>query len=259
MSKTLIDNQIYNDNWFFELSPEAKLLFIYLITNDSCSLTGCYQIPLKVISTYTGLTSEKITKLFQEFNGRAVYKNGWVIIPNYIKHNPMRNPNIEKSLDKQISNTPQWVIEENERLTKGLGKGLVTLTKPSKEQEQEKEQEEGGVGETKKDFSSLKDITPSVIAELAREKHITPNDCQRVFIQMRDWLESKDKTYKNYKAGLRNWINRKIEEGKIGIVKEIKNNIPVIEPITQEQRNQNIERIKQLKETYGLRKPTQTS
>lgn len=241
----MLENQIYNDNWFFDLTPEGKLLFIYLITNESCNLTGCYQIPLKVISTYTGLSQEKITKLFTTFKDKATYKNGWVIIPNYLKHNPMNNPNIEKAREKQLSLTPKWVLEEIERVTKGLPKGLATL----QDNDNGKIKKEGGVGETK--FKSLKSLTPTVLQELATEKRISLKDCQTTYTQMKDWLESKGKTYKDYKAGLRNWINKKLEEGRIKhITPEVKREPTPI--ITEEERAKNIERLAKLRSQYKL-------
>ncbi|MGI5828445.1 MAG: hypothetical protein ACOX6V_05495 [Patescibacteria group bacterium] len=123
---------------------------------------------------------------------------------------------------------------------KKFGAGMVLLRDPKITNYPE---------ETK--FKSLKSLTPTVLQELATEKRISLKDCQTTYTQMKDWLESKGKTYKDYKAGLRNWINKKLEEGRIKhITPEVKREPTPI--ITEEERAKNIERLAKLRSQYKL-------
>jgi len=48
-----IHTQIWRDNWFLELRPDEKLLFIYLFSNDNSNLAGIYEIHESIIALET--------------------------------------------------------------------------------------------------------------------------------------------------------------------------------------------------------------
>lgn len=204
MSKTMIDNRIFNDSWFFSLSAEAKLLFLFLITNESCSLTGFYEIPLKIISTYTAITEQQIKKLFLEFENKAAYENGWVIIPNYERHNPMNNPNIEKSRNKQLASIPQWVLEINETLCKGLGKGLQTLQGYETEMKRKEKETERKESELK----GLDSLTDEFMQQVAENYQIPLQAVLKKRTDLILYCRSTGKKYKDYRAAIQNWIRK---------------------------------------------------
>lgn len=98
-------------------------------------------------------------------------------------------------------------------------------------------------------YSSLNEITSQVLQELAEEKRISLKDVQITFEQMKDWLQAKNKRYSNYKAGLRNWINKKLEEGKIKkVLMQPTPNYQPAEPISEEERQRNLERSQKMRE-----------
>ena len=143
MSKTMLDNTLYDDSWFFELSSDSKWLFMFLITNKSCNLIGCYELPLPIIGTYTGLTPKTISDSFKELEKKVQYVDGWVIIKNYSKHNPVSYPSIETAKNKQLEALPEEIRHHYDRVWTGCGQGVDTLQGKIKEKEIE-----GGVGET---------------------------------------------------------------------------------------------------------------
>jgi hypothetical protein len=49
-----------------KLSVEEKLLMIYLLTNNSTNLIGCYEISLKQISHETGFSVETVINLLEK-------------------------------------------------------------------------------------------------------------------------------------------------------------------------------------------------
>lgn len=73
---------IWKDDWFLDLDTEAKLLFIYLFSNELASLAGIYKLPLKVIAFETGLSSDYIMNTLAMFEqaGKVYYQNGIVWI-----------------------------------------------------------------------------------------------------------------------------------------------------------------------------------
>lgn len=80
---------IWKDAWFFDLSAEHKLLWIYLFSNERANLTGLYDIHKRIIAFETGLAMETIDAGFEAFAkaGKAFYEDGWVWVPNLIKYN----------------------------------------------------------------------------------------------------------------------------------------------------------------------------
>lgn len=50
----------WQDPWFEKLNPKAKLLFIYLWTNDVCTQSGVYQISQRRAEFETGLKPQEI-------------------------------------------------------------------------------------------------------------------------------------------------------------------------------------------------------
>jgi hypothetical protein len=80
---------IWKDAWFFDLSAEHKLLWIYLFSNERANLTGLYDIHKRIIAFETGLAMETIDAGFEAFAeaGKAFYEDGWAWVPNLIKYN----------------------------------------------------------------------------------------------------------------------------------------------------------------------------
>ena len=57
-----INTKFWDDNFVVELTPEEKLLFLYLLTNSLCNILGIYEISIKRICFDTGLSFESISK-----------------------------------------------------------------------------------------------------------------------------------------------------------------------------------------------------
>jgi hypothetical protein len=200
---TMIDSRIYNDSWFFSLSNEAKLLFVFLITNKDCNLIGCYEMPLQLILPHFKATEAKIMQLFKELADRVAYIDGWVVVKNYGKYNPMRNPNIDKSKEKQLRELPEKIREGYETLTKGLGKGLVTLAKPFRETESETETEIGKRESTRERKPNEEDMR-----QIANDYQVPMSFVLSKWEDVETYCRSTGKKYKDYVATLRNWVKK---------------------------------------------------
>lgn len=82
MAKRFIDTELFNDEWFSELSKDGKLLFIYLITN--CDNAGISKFNPRLIKFQTGVENLELTLI--ELDAKIVTlpnKNIW--IPAFIK------------------------------------------------------------------------------------------------------------------------------------------------------------------------------
>ena len=58
----------------------------------------------------------------------------------------------------------------------------------------------------KNNFSSLKDLTPEVTKEIAEKYKVPESLVNLQHEKLVNWVESKGKTYKNYKRALMNWV-----------------------------------------------------
>ena len=80
---------IWKDEWFLDLEPNEKLLFIYLFSNESASLSGIYKIAIKVIAFESGLPIDFVRSTLAKFEqqDKVYYRNGVVWVKNLRKYN----------------------------------------------------------------------------------------------------------------------------------------------------------------------------
>lgn len=148
-----IHTKIWGDEWFLNLNSDAKLLFIYLFSNQRSCLAGIYDIPLKVIAFETGLSEQRITELLQEFtrDAKAFYEDGHVWIPKLLMYNAnnLASIKIQAHIRNNISTIPEiplkrrWIQYYNSIVAPRYG--IDTLSIPflqEQEQEQEHDQEQ---------------------------------------------------------------------------------------------------------------------
>ena len=94
MAKRLLDTELFNDPWFMELSPNAKLIFIYIITN--CDHAGVFKFNWKLVEFQTGIKGlyKGYESLLKEFGERLKkLENDYFWIPKFIEHQYPGFPN----------------------------------------------------------------------------------------------------------------------------------------------------------------------
>jgi hypothetical protein len=83
MSKRFIDTDIFDDSWFMNLSKDAKLLWIYCITN--CNHAGIIKINKKLIEFKTGIKSfDTVSKDLA--NTLIILKGDKYFLPKFFKY-----------------------------------------------------------------------------------------------------------------------------------------------------------------------------
>lgn len=110
-----IYQKIWKDPDFQIYSPEAKLLFIYLCTNESTSESGIYTVTIPTISNETGIPSTTVAQLLSNGLKNVEYDldNHCVYLKKFRRYNAGGRPElIIKSVMADASatyNTKLWV------------------------------------------------------------------------------------------------------------------------------------------------------
>lgn len=109
MKTRIIKTAIWNDSFFINLSSEAKLVFLFLITNNLIGMTGIYEMSPEIISFYTKIQIDKIEKILKDnLKEKIIYRDGWIVVKNAIKHNNYAtNPKQKMAYMKEWNNLPE--------------------------------------------------------------------------------------------------------------------------------------------------------
>ena len=129
MAKKTIDSKMWKDNFFCDLTPKQKLLWIYLITNDSNTMLGIYEFNIRLCAFDTGLNNDEILSFLELFvaKGKVIYKSEYIVLCNFLKHQNY-NPNMKKSalavyqdLPTELKIKDEDYFDEFEDMAKAFG------------------------------------------------------------------------------------------------------------------------------------------
>lgn len=117
-----IHTQIWRDNWFLELKPDEKLLFIYLFSNDNTNLAGIYEIHEAIIALETGLRLTRIREILSklEASNKVHYGGGVVWIVNMRKYHSNASEKIQKNIDDAIFDIQDGEIKKRYCIANGI-------------------------------------------------------------------------------------------------------------------------------------------
>lgn len=106
-----INTKFWEDSYISDLDPSEKLVFLYLLTNSATSICGIYEIPAKRIAADTGYDKEMIIKILGRFerDKKIIYREGWVIIVNFLKHQNTTSPQVKKGIDNELLSVPAHI------------------------------------------------------------------------------------------------------------------------------------------------------
>jgi hypothetical protein len=110
MAYRKFDTGTWQDPWFENLSSKAKLLFIYLWTNDVCNQAGCYQVTKRRIEFEVGFKIDDIlTELLDKVEFFENHSIVWV--KNFFKRQ-CQNESFRQAALKSISTMPYEVLRK---------------------------------------------------------------------------------------------------------------------------------------------------
>lgn len=209
MSKRFIDTGLFDDSWFMDLSKDAKILWMYMITK--CNHAGLIQFNPKLCALQTGIKDYQIT--LQEIGARVVkVKEHFYFIPKYIifQYPGFPNSNVKQQQSAVNELERHGLYKDGELLFKDLGKSSITVTKDL-----------GNSIDTVSDC--YVNVNDNVIRE--RRKHLFKNDEFSDFEKFKTQFENSDfadADFKYYYDAFMDWSNSKGAE-KIDWIATVRN------------------------------------
>jgi len=125
-----IKTKFWTDEKIRSLSDDAKLLALYLLSSPHTNMIGCYILPKLYACDDLGWELERFEKAFQELlrNGFVKYdeKTRLLLLPNYLKHNPIENENQAKAAAKIVAELPRsYLLQDLKRFIEQLDKHFL--------------------------------------------------------------------------------------------------------------------------------------
>jgi len=102
------------DEWFQGLAVDARLLWLYLITNPSANAAGIYKLPLRTIAFESGIDLDRVREIMDNFsaNEKAHYENGVVWVVKMRKYQfPNPNAKIMRRIELDLEGIPDCRIK----------------------------------------------------------------------------------------------------------------------------------------------------
>lgn len=223
MPKRFSETDKWNDEWFAELKPLQKLVFLFMV--DRCDNAGFMEINTRINSFLIGITHEQYEGAIEGLKKCIILsKDGKKLwLKNFLKHQKNLPLNFENNAHKNII----YLIEENKGnfeydfknlganqglnspIGKGIGKGNGIGN-------------EGGVGETEA-------ITPELWTTVKKNffedgpwqfKFVTEKNIplERLELLQEDFIKDLElredfKELKELKSHFTNWYNKKEKNG----------------------------------------------
>lgn len=109
----LIAEDTWDDPWFAELEPRAKLLFLYCISNRRSTACGCFEITKRAISFETGLDITEVDDVLTLLTARVTWwpDHQIIFVKNFYKHQSRRSQpdNFRKGAIRALAELPRDV------------------------------------------------------------------------------------------------------------------------------------------------------
>lgn len=207
MKTRMIYTDFWKDNYISNLSGKEKLTFLYLLTNESVSICGMYQLPDKHIKIDCDLTQPELEFIKEKFikDGKFYFINGWVKILNYEKYNNYAGKLNLTAIEKERALIPSEVIqyrysidrvfETPNTLNNHNHNHNINLSNKNIERVVKRET-----------YSSISDINDKILQEIADKYKVPLSFVKSKYDDMVNWQKSKGKVYKDYRAALMNWV-----------------------------------------------------
>lgn len=242
----MIDTATWDDPWFAELEPDAKLMFLYLLTNRRSTAAGAFEITVRHMAFETGLGVDRVTDVLDTLSSRVVWwpDHQVIWIRNFFRHQAA-NENFTKSARNFIAGLPvpvQQVIatqyphlvaegivpsdDPHDTLPEPVGMGSDTppepVPYPSASNSKENSSRGGGGDAPDKPAPKPKTtratrLPDSFTLTAGRLNYAIDAGMDRVraeyqFERMRNWAQANGMTRKDWDAQWRNWVLKDIAD-----------------------------------------------
>jgi hypothetical protein len=119
-----VNTHFWRDTYIGDLTPDEKLLFLYLLTSPDSSIAGAYECTPRIMAFDTGLPVARVNEMLDAFAaaGKVLYIDGYVVLRNHYKNQKL-NANMElgrqkllKALPPSVLNALEWFPNDSEPL-----------------------------------------------------------------------------------------------------------------------------------------------
>lgn len=210
MKTRIFKTKFWTDTTIRKLSSEARLLFIYLITNPFVSLTSYYEIDNGQILIDTGLDNKRFLKAKKELeeNRRSFFYNGWVFIPNLDKHNPYwKSDKTRKAYDEELKNIPNDTLDYFKRKNDSSMDSTINTTINSTPKTKNINHNTKNINNKTENINNNLDNSHSISSIHSKDKDV---EIARTI----DYLLNQDALAEDYKKGVFSKYNVSIAEIK---------------------------------------------
>lgn len=212
MKTRIIQTRFWDDAFISDCSLFTQHLYIYLLTSQYINICGVFQLPIKKILYETKLTEKQFEIAEQELSqaDKVYFFKGWVFVKNAMKNNNyIKSSSNQKAYEKELSRVSDDVRSFFDSTVGSTAHSTSTVTINNKQEIRERD---STVGSTVK-ISQRKalPLTDSEIQELATSLNKTPAKIKTLYEKILDYELSTGKSYKDYKATIRNWLRMEYE------------------------------------------------
>jgi hypothetical protein len=108
-----VGSSLWSTPFYTSLSPEGKLLYMYLLTNPHANVSGLYVLPGRQIAFETGLSEETIREQmrFLEEAGKVLYDGTVVWVKDVFNWNATRSPKLAVKIEREVSAVPDCQVK----------------------------------------------------------------------------------------------------------------------------------------------------
>ena len=202
-----IENRLWTDGWFLELSPLARLLFIYSITNSHTGIIGVYELPISIVAIETGIPMKQLTGIMSELQDKVLFSNGWVFIRNHDKYSTLVGERFSTIKEKQLLLLPEDISKiycQYKKISKGWSAPSEPLVKGSVGSNSNSNNNNNNNNK----YMSIENIKEEDLQEISKDYSVPDTFVRSKIEDIKNYCASTGKEYIDYKATLRNWVKK---------------------------------------------------
>ena len=205
-----IQDSFWTDPYIEKLTPDEKLIFVYLLTNPQCNVAGVYEIRSKRMAYETGYDVEVVETILNRFakDSKVMRVKDYIIIKNHLKH---------QSLGEKTAIGINRIIEE---LPQEI-QSLFTLTEMTNSKDETYPIHTLSIPHTNGRVVKLSKVklNKNKYGEfqnvlLTDEEYEKIKDKLDIVEELSGYIASTGKRYSSHYATILNWARRKTTQSK---------------------------------------------
>ena len=112
-----VATKFWQDEKVKALSDDSKLLYLYVLTSPHSNMAGYYVLPKPYVAYDLNWLPERLDKAFDKLLHHGLIKyckqSDVVLIPNFLKYNPMQNQNQAKGAARRVAELPSNTLRDD--------------------------------------------------------------------------------------------------------------------------------------------------